>query len=70
MLVFSRRVGEKTVITTSSGERIVVQVSRVLGRNVRMSFDAPSSVRINREDVQKRIDAVVSQPAPVAKEGE
>lgn len=56
MLVFSRRVGEKTVITTSSGERIVVQVSRVLGRNVRMSFDAPSSVRIHREEVQRAIE--------------
>lgn len=55
MLVFSRRVGEKTVITTSSGERIVVQVSRVLGSNIRMSFDAPSSVRIYREEVWRAI---------------
>lgn len=57
MLVFSRRVGEKTVITTSSGERIVVQVRRVLGRNIRMSFDAPSSVRIYREEVWRAIQA-------------
>ncbi len=47
MLVLSRKVGERVVI----GDRIVVTVLEVKGRQVRLGFEAPSDVQIWRGEL-------------------
>lgn len=55
MLVLSRFIQERVVITTPSGERINVQVVSVNGDKVRLGFDADVAIRIDREEVHERI---------------
>jgi len=45
MLVLTRRGAEAIVITTPSGERITVTVTKVSGAHVRIRIDAPNDVR-------------------------
>lgn len=47
MLVLSRKVGERVVI----GDRIVVTVLEVKGRQVRLGFEAPPDVQIWRGEL-------------------
>ncbi len=47
MLVLSRKVGERVVI----GDRIVVTVLEVKGRQVRLGFEAPANVQIWRGEL-------------------
>jgi carbon storage regulator len=47
MLVLSRRVGEKVLL--SSG--VVVKVLAVRGQQVRLGFEAPEEVQIWREEI-------------------
>jgi carbon storage regulator len=51
MLVLSRKVGEEIVI----GGRIRVSVVAVKGSQVRIGITAPPEVRVDREEVFKRI---------------
>lgn len=50
MLALTRRVGERVLI----GKDIVVVVLKVEGENVRLGFEAPRSMPILREEVDKR----------------
>lgn len=50
MLVLTRRCGEKLVIA----EQIVVTVIGVEGNKVRLGFDAPASVRVDRQEIHDR----------------
>lgn len=59
MLVLSRKVGEQIVI----GGNIVVVVNRIEGNRVSLGIQAPSDVRIIREELRPFGDAV---PAPAA----
>ena len=52
MLVLSRKEGESVQI----GENITVKVMDIGGGRVRLAFDAPRGVEINREEVAVRID--------------
>jgi len=56
MLVLRRGEGEATVIELEDGRRIGVAVVEVSGGHVRLGFDAPATIAINREEVQGRID--------------
>jgi carbon storage regulator len=47
MLVLSRKVGERVVI----GDRIVVTVLEVKGRQVRLGFEAPPDIQIWRGEL-------------------
>ena len=47
MLVLSRKIGERVVI----GDRIVVTVLEVKGRQVRLGFEAPPDVQIWRGEL-------------------
>lgn len=48
MLVLTRRRGEKVVI----GQDVTVEVVDVKGGRVRLAFDAPQQVSIDREEVR------------------
>ena len=56
MLTLKRRAGENLVLTWN-GERVVVDVHRLLGGQVQLRITAPRSVTIHRGEVQARIDA-------------
>ena len=51
MLILSRRLGEKLII----GDDVIVTILGVKGCQVRIGIDAPSDVRVNREEIYKRI---------------
>ena len=50
MLVVSRKTGQEIVI----GDSIRVTVLSVRGTHVRLGFDAPVEVRIQRDELQRR----------------
>jgi carbon storage regulator len=52
MLKLSRKVGQTVVLETSDGP-ITLQVIEIRGQQVRIGFDAPRAVIINREEVQR-----------------
>jgi carbon storage regulator len=52
MLVLSRKVNEQIII--SGG--ISVTVVRIEGDAVKLGFDAPREIRVNRKEVQDAID--------------
>jgi carbon storage regulator len=52
MLVLSRKVGERVLI----GDGIVVQVLEVLGYRVRLGVEAPTGVRILREELAASLE--------------
>ena len=56
MLVLSRRVGERLVIS----DNITVVVQRVAGRRVSIGIEAPDEVRIVRGELQEICDAFAS----------
>lgn len=47
MLVLSRKPDESVVITTESGDEIVISVLGIVGQQVRLGFDADESVKID-----------------------
>lgn len=61
MLVLSRKVGEQILI----GGDIVVTVNRIDGNRVSLGIQAPSDVRIIREELRPFGDEVAPQPAPI-----
>jgi carbon storage regulator len=54
MLVLSRRIGETVVIA----EKIRVTVLRASSQQVRLGVDAPTDIRIQREEVCRKTQAV------------
>lgn len=64
MLALTRRIGEAIVI--DGGIRI--SVVRVQGDRVRLAIEAPDSVRVDREEVRRRLrrDGFLDDPAPNA----
>ena len=59
MLVLSRKPGEAIVI----GDGITVTVVEVKGERVRLGFTAPAEVPIHREELQRKIEAGLSEMA-------
>ncbi|MCA1602496.1 MAG: carbon storage regulator [Acidobacteria bacterium] len=47
MLVLSRKVGEKIML----GDRVVVQVTKIVGNKVCIGIEAPESLLIYREEI-------------------
>ena len=58
MLVLTRKVGEAIII--DGGIRVVV--SSIHGDKVRIGIEAPSNVRVDREEIHRRI-AEFAEPA-------
>jgi carbon storage regulator len=59
MLVLSRKPGEAIVI----GNGITVTVVEVKGERVRLGFTAPAEVPIHREELQRKLEAGLSEMA-------
>ena len=57
MLVCSRKVNEKIIITAPDGTQIVLMLVEVRGDKARIGIAAPTSYTIHREEVQNAIDS-------------
>jgi len=53
MLVLSRKKDQSIIITLQDGTKIKVLVSNLSKDVVRLAFDAPRKVKINREEVEQ-----------------
>ena len=53
MLVLTRKIDEKIIID----DHIKVQVLSIRGNQIRIGVDAPSEVKIHREEIWKQIQA-------------
>jgi carbon storage regulator CsrA len=51
MLIISRKPDESIVITTESGDEIVISVLAIVGQQVRLGFEADESVTIDRAEL-------------------
>ena len=51
MLILTRRISEKLII----GENVTVTILSVKGNHVRIGIDAPRDIKVNREEVFKRV---------------
>lgn len=57
MLVLSRKVAERILITSPEGVQISLMVVEVRGDKVRIGIDAPREWIVHREEVQRVIDS-------------
>ena len=57
MLVFSRKVNEKVIITAPDGTQIVLMMVEVRGDKARIGIAAPTSWTVHREEIQNAIDS-------------
>lgn len=53
MLILTRNVGQRLIITTPSGETIAVQIMTSRG-TVKVGIDAPKSITVDREEIHER----------------
>lgn len=60
MLVLNRKVGEKIII----GDNIEVVVLEVRHSRVKLGFSGPPEIAFHREELHRRINGIVGQPAP------
>jgi carbon storage regulator len=51
MLILSRKVNEKIVIDN----RIILTITQIKNGTVRIGIDAPADVRVDREEIHKRL---------------
>ena len=56
MLVLSRKVNEKIVVTSPDGTLITLMLVEIRGDKARIGVDAPKSWSIHREEIQKLVD--------------
>ena len=61
-LVLSRKEQESIVIFTDSGEQIVLTVESMASGQAKISFDAPGSVGVWREELLQVADGVFIRP--------
>jgi len=54
MLCLARKTSERVVITTAAGERIEVTVCESREGKAKLGFEAPTTIRIDREEVDRR----------------
>jgi len=57
MLVLSRKLGERIVCTTPSGEELIFTVVEIRGDKVRVGVDAPRDITVHRQEIADLIAA-------------
>lgn len=58
MLVLTRRLGESVCV----GDGFVLTVIAVQGKKVRLGIEAPAAVRVDRQEVRRRMQPVSAEP--------
>lgn len=64
MLILTRYTGQSIVIA----DNIVVRVLRNNGSEITLGIEAPRDVKVNREEIQKRIEAGKSGRSEIEKD--
>ena len=54
MLILTRHPGESVVITTADGDKIVITTLYSSRQGIKLGFDAPKNVQIDREEIYQR----------------
>lgn len=57
MLVLSRKVNEKIVVTSPDGTLITLMLVEIRGDKARIGVDAPKAWSIHRSEIQALVDA-------------
>ena len=57
MLVLSRYVGEKIIVTSPDGTQITIELFDISKTKCRIGIAAPTSWTVNREEIQNAIDS-------------
>jgi carbon storage regulator len=65
MLVIQRDLDERLFLTTANGQKIVVTVTEIAGRKVKLGIDADKSVKVWREEVRKQTDTEAAEARSV-----
>jgi carbon storage regulator len=63
MLVITRREGEEVVIGDPKNPTGIVRIASVKGERVRIAFDFPRDIQINRREIA---DQIATQPPEIA----
>ena len=66
MLVLSRKHNERCIFTLPDGRRGEMVIVEIRGDKVRLGFQLPEDVAVNRSEVQSIIDAERGDDAPAA----
>lgn len=56
VLVLTRGPGQTVILTTGAGERIKVVITKVSDKRCSVGFDAPSSVKVVRSEIEDKPD--------------
>lgn len=62
MLILTRRPGERVHV----GDRVTFTILRVTGNAVRIGFDAPRDVQIDRHEIYERIKKTVTSDGEIS----
>ena len=54
MLILTRRIGERLIITTTSGDRIEVWPTESAKGQVKIAIEAPRSISVDRQEIHER----------------
>lgn len=57
MLSLARRPGQRIIIILSGGEKVVVEVKEIRGRQVKLGVDALPHIRVMREEIYEEVKA-------------
>jgi len=57
ILVLSRTVNEKIIITSPDGTRITLMVVEIRGNKMRLGVDCPRAWLVHRAEIQDRVDS-------------
>jgi carbon storage regulator len=66
MLVITRREGEEVVIGDPSNPLGIVRIAQIRGDRVRIAFEFPRNVKVNRREVANQIADEADAPQIVA----
>lgn len=52
MLVLTRNIGQRVIITTAAGEKIKIELAKVQGKQAKLGFTAEKNITILREEIE------------------
>ena len=66
MLVITRREGEEVIIGNPAAPLGIVRIAAIKGDRVRLAFEFPREIRVDRREVSEQINAANKEAKPIA----
>jgi carbon storage regulator len=66
MLVITRREGEEVIIGDPAAPLGIVRIASIKGDRVRLAFEFPREIRVDRREVSEQINAANKEANPIA----